>query len=286
MEPRIMTDGVRTWLKRYIPLLGFILVVGTAGAVLMASHRGAAANTPSFELFKMGVQLIAVAGLGTIATLIVQLLLESTRAAAAARKAADDRADARVRELLDQRTKRDDLLRSTCEQTVAAYNNVKRIRRRLRAATGFIYAADPQRLAGKGNKITATTYTEYMNALIDEQLQFEAFKRLSPVLPVDELKEAYRKIEVYLGKIIEEFETACSAVAAAPDGFDLRELRSLYDFLSQQTFYASVATPVGSIVYTTQNALLQPLDTGDGAEARAGATIPIEAPPTAAREPG
>lgn len=54
------------------------------------------------------------------------------------------------------------------------------------------------------------------------------------------------------------------AVAGDPNGFDLQKLPRIYDFLSQQSFYAEVSLRLKAITYALQTALLAPLDVTKG----------------------
>ena len=139
---------------------------------------------------KTGIQLVAVAGVGSVATIAVQVYLDSVRNAAAdqrtllenaetERREATAAAEAKQRQkdqeeqrrvdfLRDERRRRDDLYRSILQTTVKSYNYVKSVRRRLRAASGFRWDPGPDEGDVSLNTIAAETLqiTSFKNSLI------------------------------------------------------------------------------------------------------------------------
>ena len=252
--------------SRQVPVLALcgIATVGLLTTVIAVALGGTDKETLQFEIAKMGVQLIAVAGVGSVATLAVQLFLESVRSASAARQQSDQDEQRRIDRLRDERRRRDDLLRSTLELSVKTYNSVKCIRRRLRASTGFKWNPGSEVPVARSNWITAAPYSLFVHELIDQQLQFEELRRLSPLLGLRDVPSKYAAIESYLGATIAEFEEMSVAVGGDPTGFDLQKLPRLYDLLSQQSFYDEVSLRLKAITYALQTALLAPLDVSKG----------------------
>jgi len=150
--------------------------------------------------------------------------------------------------------------------TVAVYNRVKGIRRRLKAE-----ASD-----GSEGHISLAAYDKYMRQLIDEQLGFEEFKRLAPFIPDERLRgdgdptptpteeqshdfleSRYEHIEEYLNEIIGEYEKSRHKVLSR-DSISMSEFNWLPGFLGNQ-FKRDVSGQLREITNLLQKAMLEPL---------------------------
>jgi len=236
-------------------VLAVIVLLGVI-AFVVALQLGPTQNTLPYELAKTAMQLIAVAGLGSAATIAVYSFQEATRQAAEDRRDRDEQQRQKEDRLRDERTRQDELVRSTIVTTVKTYNNVKSIRRRLRAATQD----------AETRRVTLETYDRYLPDLIDQQLQFEELKRLSPLIGDDRLRSQYDAIEKYLGKSITEYESSHSRVAAAANGLALTELPELELLLQKEHFWHGVARPLNETILALQTALLKPFDASSAAQ--------------------
>jgi hypothetical protein len=188
--------------------LAFIAVVSLIGLIVAWSGHPSN-NTLRYEFAKTCMQVLALTvfgGLATIATFNFQY----------SRTQEDNQLEQERRQLengRDQRSREDDKLRSIAEETLDAYNRVKRIRRLLAAETS-------------DGTLKLATYDRYMANLIDEQLTFERLKRLTPFIPDKRLRlpldhgtnasqepltsqilaDGYQEIEKFLNGVIAEYQ--------------------------------------------------------------------------------
>jgi hypothetical protein len=215
--------------------------------VVAATQWTATANTLEYELAKIAMQVVAVAVLGGLATAATTYFHDSQM-----QKAAERDADA------EKRRRQDDLLRDLLDQTLTAYNRVKRIRRLLGA-----YTAD-----GAG-RITVALYDEHMSTLIDQQLEFEKLKRRSPFIDDERLRAAvlsksslltdgYGDIEGYLNDVIAEYEGNRHLVLAQREGLPVSRLDKLAGFIGH-AFVAGAADRLDKVIGTLQTAVAQPI---------------------------
>jgi hypothetical protein len=201
-------------------------------------------------------------------------------------------ADARLRQeeawrrelehVRDIRSREDALLRSLLQDTLRTYNRVKRTRRLLNAYT----------MSATGRSLRLDIYDSHMQELIDLQLMFEEFKRLTSVsadkrlgLPV--LTRNFEVIEKYLNKVVDEYlenrhRVETNAVLPLEEFPRLSglfhgkfpvEVKGTVD----AGFELNVSTPIDEIVKKVQNALLEPLELPEVAYS-------IDAAPASARQ--
>jgi hypothetical protein len=168
--------------------------------------------------------------------------------------------------LRDTRNREDALLRSLLQDTLRAYNKVKRTRRLLKAFT----------MSAAGRTLRLEIYDAHMQELMDLQLMFEEFKRLTGVsadrrlrLPV--LAAKYELIEKNLNKVIDEYIENRHRVETR-GVLPLEEFPRLSGLfhgeyplvVGRKTvdagFERNVSTPIDEIIRQVQEALLEPLD--------------------------
>jgi hypothetical protein len=227
--------------------LAVLLGIFVLAAVVAAIAWGAAANTLEYELAKIAMQVVAVAVLGGLATAATTYFHDSRM-----QQSAERDADA------EKRRRQDDLLRDLLDQTLTAYNRVKRIRRLLGA-----YTAD-----GAG-RITVALYDEHMSALIDQQLEFEKFKRRSPFIDDERLRstvlsssslltDGYGKIEKYLNLVVGEYEANRHMLIAHRGRLPVCRLAELAGFIGR-AFVPGAADRLDEVIGTLQKAVAQPI---------------------------
>ena len=206
------------------------------------------------EVAKTSLQVIAIAVIGGLASLIT--FSHQQRRLAAAKELEVQR---------DERTRADELLRSTLEDTLKSYNQVKRIRRLLDADT-----RQPEHRA-----ISVDVYDQHLRGLVDLQLAFEHFKRsafkidtLIKRLDLYErtdaqasrctLNETYASIEKYLNEVIKEYKEKRHVVAASLGDFRLEALPELNSFIGHK-FVERVSDELDEVLEVLQASLLRPL---------------------------
>ena len=268
--------------------LVFIAALSLIGLIIAWSGHPAS-DTLRYEFAKTCMQVLAVAffgGLAAIATsnfqhtrtqeadyLRQQAANERDNARTEA-EASDRRLEQRRRDVDKARVERrrqDDQLRSVMQETLTAYNRVKRIRRLLEAETN-------DEAAGH---LTLAVYDKHMDGLIDEQLAFERLKRLTPFIDDERLsvppaREAgatsealmssqtltnfYADIEDYLNDVIDEYRKKRYTVAAADSGVPMAEFGALSAFIHKEDFVPGAANKMDEIIKALQTALCQPPD--------------------------
>jgi hypothetical protein len=249
---------------------GLVAIAVLSGIVLAWAWSGKPANnTLRYELAKTAMEVIAVASLGSLAALATFIFQHS-------RTREDELRDRKLEQwrrhsdyLRDKRGRQDDLLRSLLQETLIAYNRVKRVRRLLSAE-----------ITDKAEgHVTLDGHDKHVTGLIDEQLEFEKFKRLAPFLdderlyrptggdpnatpgtvPVDvSLESSYESIEKYLNKVIDEYKDNRHVVAAEAAGVPLAKLTRLSTFISDG-FVPGASDHIDLIIRVLQTAVLQPL---------------------------
>jgi len=225
-------------------------------------------NTLRFELAKTAMQVLAVAVLGSVATLAVSAYQQSQTQDAKRRDQKLEHWHRHVENAKDKRTRQDDLLRSLLQETVVTYHRVKRLRRLLAAETKD----------SAGGHISRATYDKHMAELNDAQLEFEKYTRLAPFIDDDRLERSreptlrdedmprlyslatyYRSIEAYLNRIIDEYKEVRHSVAD-DKGTSIRQFKRLSQFVYvRDDFVKGAADNMDKIIATLQQAILQPL---------------------------
>ncbi len=210
------------------------------------------------EVAKTSLQVIAIAVIGGLVSLLT-FSYQQRRLAVAK--------DLEVRR--DERSRADELLRSTLEETLRSYNRVKRIRRLLDADTGPPDHRD----------ISIEVYDRHLRELVDHQLAFEQFKRsafqiddvivrqeLYPQtetqVSVGSLGEKYTRIEKYLNEVIKEYKKKRSAVSESSGGVDVAALPELSSFIGHK-FVKHVSDELDEVLDVLQATLLKPLNSSN-----------------------
>jgi len=130
------------------------------------------------------------------------------------------------------RQKRRDLLRQMHAELLKAFNDAKRIRRKLRAHVGY----KSGRAFSPESKVRSAEYKEAMEAIIDAQLTFEVYAKRAEDTQLwfasgEGLAVELRKIEVYLNEIIDEYQEKANSFVEIPSGKALAELPVLAEFI-------------------------------------------------------
>lgn len=128
--------------------------------------------------------------------------------------------------------KQRDLIRQMHSELLKAFNDAKRVRRKLRAHVG--YSSD--RGLSPGSTVRLAEYKAAMEALMDAQLTFEVYAKRAekPELGFvggQELADDLRKVEGYLNEIIDEYEAKAVGFQNEPSGMALKELFALEEFI-------------------------------------------------------
>ncbi|MGX1561274.1 hypothetical protein [Streptomyces sp. NPDC055506] len=268
-----MSGGKKFWTTTRASIAVFFSIAIVAIAVLAwAWSASPQSNTLRYEVAKTSLQVLAVAILGSLATLATLSFTQSRTRKEDLHDKKLERWQRRVSDRRDKRHRQDELLRSTLQATVTSYNRVKRVRRLLLAETQ----------GSSGRSITIETYDKYMAVLIDQQLEFEQFTKLAPLINDERLNAAavaasveiktgnslakhYSEIEVFLNRVIDEYQTQRYSMAGGST-FPVFHLPRLTGFLSKEEFSPGVSTHIASIVEALQVALLQPLALPDPEE--------------------
>jgi hypothetical protein len=268
-SPRV--DRVQIW-----SLVGLLLVVALAAGILAWAWSGdPRSNSLRYEVAKTALQVLGVAGLGSLAALATFMFQHSATLAGQRREINRERWRLENDKLRDKRERQDELLRALLRETLTAYNLVKRIRRLLTAET--------RDESGVGH-ITRDRLDVHLASLIDQQLEFEKFKRLAPFIdddrldPVmdtddaahrparDELQAEYESIESYLNHVIDDYKKQRFLVPDGREGTSLASFPRLRQFMETDNFDTGVAHHIDVIITILQGAVLDalvlpPLDT-------------------------
>lgn len=210
-----------------------------------------------FELSKVLMQVMGVVVLGAIFSAWVSgLTLEHQRDESdLARAHIDWQRDVEMKK--DTRQREDDIRRELLEGTIQQYRDVKRARRRLRAA----------RYTGKSvGKLTPEQLRESRKAcraeldkLIDAQLEFERLGRLCSRANARDskgLKDCYQKCNTYLKNVFKDYEQN----GDVPDpGDELSKLALFVRFREERDGFNTLATPAKRIMEILLTELERPL---------------------------
>ncbi len=166
-----------------------------------------------------------------------------------------------VEQARDARQREDELLHSIFNETLAAYNAVKRARRILRAR---IWAQ------AEGRNVDPHVYDEQMSLINDLQLQFEQLKKTAPIIKDKDqrldhtrLESRFENVEGSLGHLVTEYELKRRDASYDQSGASLSEMGTLQAFLNpgeNDLFKAGIAEPVNDILSDLKKALLEPLE--------------------------
>lgn len=262
-----MSENKKIWTVKLASIAIIIGIAVVAIAVLAwAWSTSPAKDTLRYEAAKTSMQVLAVAFLGSSATLATLTFTQSRAREADLHDRKLEAWQRQASDLRDHRDRQDELLRSTLQATVTSYNRVKRVRRLLLAET---QGPDERTVSIK-------TYDKHMAVLIDQQLEFEQFKRLAPFMNDERVNKAtagvdteiktgnwlaacYREIEIFLNVVIDEYQANRHSIIAGSIGFPLHDLPKLSNFLSKEGFKPGVSAQIALITDTLQVALLQPL---------------------------
>ena len=210
----------RRW--RIIGSLLALTILGTAALCVWGKQLAEKLNT---EVFKLVAQLILLVGFGGVASLVLEELNRAREQRDAMR--------AQLRETLA------DILRS--------YNEVKRLRRLLRAQAVRPTAKDPNAIVYRDE------YGALLKSLNDAQLQLETHARLIEGNPdqypnSEILIRNVRTAEKYLGNIITEWEEHLACFSGTPPQKRLADLPALKCFLgkAQICFGPTVGDPISA----------------------------------------
>jgi hypothetical protein len=273
--------------------LGGLALIGVLAVIGLVITWSSQHDTLRYELAKTFMQVLAVAFFGTLAT-IAAFLFQRSHAQA------DNQAERNRQQLAsarDQRRREDDQLRSIMNETLAAYNRVKQIRRLLRADTLAAVSRIKRirRLLSAENSdgavryLSLAVYDKHMTKLSNEQLEFERLKRFTPFISDERLRplpysglgsvwmknvaltEAYEDIEKYLNHVIHEYEEKRHTVPNDAN-VSMAGFNKLLGFLGDN-FEPKVADKIDVIIETLLTALWQPLElsTDEGARPVANA---------------
>ena len=225
--------------------LALLLVALLAALVLFVTilAPGPTANTLPYEVARTSLQVLGVVLVGAfvgMATFSLQQEQQRT---------------------VDERRRLDDRVRAVFDETVDAYNEVKLVRRLLRAETG------PKEAAA----ITRRTYTRLLSDLCKQQLAFEDLKRSAPLFQVSlqnghaiagpvraNLTDTYDAIEHYLNEIVEEYEKTrhCMPPTGAQSLYEPNKEKLREFVYNTAVFRAKVSDPVEAVLQHLERHLL------------------------------
>jgi hypothetical protein len=186
------------------------------------------------EVFKVLAQLVLLAGLGGIGSLVVD---ELNRAG-------------------EHREQNRDRLRRTLSDIIKSYNTVKALRRRLRAEAVRPNPND------HGAVVYGEDYATLLRSLNDEQLNIEAHVRLIDgnrgLYPNSEfLMNELQTAEGYLGKLVTEWEDNLGAFTGQPSQRPLAILPRLRCFLGdpEMDFGPGFSGPISNVLVELSKAI-------------------------------
>jgi hypothetical protein len=203
----------------------FGLVVVVATLILMAFGKQIACYFHE-EVFKLLAQLVILFGIGGLGHLILTEI-----------NTARERRDA-------NRT----LLRTTLDDLIGAYNEVKSVRRRLRAE-----AVRPN-VTDHSAHVLKEPYAALLQTLNDAQLKLEAQLRLiegneAQYPESEKLIKLLGGAEAYLGNLISEWEDRLGSLGEAPEQNRLADFELLRPFLgdAEDSFKPGFANPMEKV---------------------------------------
>lgn len=186
------------------------------------------------EVFKVLAQLVLLAALGGVASLVIDALN-------------------RGRERREQIKER---LRNTLSDLITSYNEVKSVRRRLRAEAIRPNSEDPAAV------VDSKEYAALLQRLNDAQLKIEAYGRLLEgnkdlYTNSQELLTELGKAEKYLGKLITEWEDSLGTFQGTPPQQSLAKLQFLRCFVGDPSlgFGPSFSVPIHKVFEVLSRAI-------------------------------
>jgi hypothetical protein len=222
--------------------IAVVVVVAAASLALALLWAFDLIQPDSFEreVAKILVQLIGIVLVtGVISAAVAEYQKERDRAA-------------------DLQQRKDNLLRTMLDETIAAYHDVKQTRRLMRA----------RMWENSGDPIGVDIYDQHLAAINDAQLEFERLARY-PNLIEDvrinntQLKDSLDLIEQSLMNVVNEYERERRNVAGGsvlledlPELVGFMRKRDKMDETGRGWFHDGVAVPVNSVLTCFQQALL------------------------------
>ncbi|MGA8726233.1 MAG: hypothetical protein WB565_14465 [Acidimicrobiales bacterium] len=205
---------------------------------------------------KTALAVLAVASIGGFATLATFTFQQSRTREVEERDQRLERWRLDAENARDRRDRQDQFLRSLLTDTLTAYHRVKRVRRLIGAET----------TGPSGGFVTLAVYDNYISQLVDEQLEFEKFKRLAPFIADERinteghtiLRNCYAKIERSLNKVIDEYKENRQKLVGTDRRCTLDALPRLSGFIGKE-FVPDVSRQIDRICADLQAAVLQPL---------------------------
>jgi hypothetical protein len=225
-ESRLMT---RLWL--FLALLLALDLLGFVGLVLLRPWIELRVGS---EVFKVLAEFFLIVGLGGLGSLVIDELNRGQ----------------------ERRQQTRERLRVTLSELVSCYNDVKSLRRRLRAEAIRPNAASPDAL------VSGKEYGALMQGLNAAQLSIEKHARLvegnqdlypDPELLIQDLGGA----EKHLGKLISEWEKNLGAFRGEPLQRSLAELPILRCFIGDADtgFKPDLADPISRVLVKLSRAI-------------------------------
>lgn len=211
-----------------------LVALALVGAVVLIVWGEGIAVRVHPEVFKVLAQLVLLAGLGGVGSLVIKEFHGA-------------------RERREQTKER---LRSALSGLITSYNEVKGLRRRLRAEAIRPNAEDPAAV------VKSMEYAALLQRLNDSQLNIEAYVRLiegnrdlypdSQVL-LDELGRA----EEYLGNLVTEWEDNLGSFQGTPSQQSLAKLQLLRRFVGDASisFKPSFSDPISKVLVMLSRAI-------------------------------
>jgi hypothetical protein len=194
-----------------------ILALSFVGAFLLWPNH-VRARIDNNDVFKLTYQFLLIGVIGGALSLFYQSVQHQREV-----REAENQHKREVREA--ERGLQRQLLRDV----IQAYNGAKKVRRLVRA-----------KARDKSMNVRAQPYDEQMQILLDIQLSFEAFKhqaQANPQLfpPSSGVQAGLDKIEKYLNKIVDEYETHLSSFTGRPAAtLPLAQLGALEEFIAER----------------------------------------------------
>jgi len=209
--------------KLWLIVAGLFVVVGTLALLIFGNEIAAHLHE---EVFKLLAQLVILVGIGGLGHLILTEINTSR-----------ERRDA-------NRT----LLRTTLDDLVGAYNEVKSVRRRLRAE-----AVRPN-VTYHSAHVLKEPYAALLRTLNEAQLKLETQLRLiernkAQYPEAKELCKLLGQAEGYLGNLISEWERRLGSLREAPEQNKLADFEFLPCFLAkaEKCFKPGFAEPLAKV---------------------------------------
>jgi hypothetical protein len=211
-----------------------LLTLAFLGALVLIARGDWIAARVNSEVFKVLAQLVLLTALGGVGSLAIE----------------------EFRRALERREQTKERLRNALSGLITSYNEIKGLRRRLRAEAIRPNSEDPAAV------VNGDEYATLLQRLNDAQLTIEAYVRLiegntdlypdSPVL-IDELGTA----EKYLGKLITEWEKNLGTFQGTPSQQSLAKLPLLRCFVGDASmgFKPSFSDPISKVLVILSRAI-------------------------------